>query len=235
MSEVIPPVETGYLNKPVALARDIVKQSIGKTVVFSGAGLSTGSGIPDYRSKDNSFWKRFDPVKYGSRAGWLKDPKGFNEAYAHLRDEAMKLKPNPAHEAIFKCKDVYAHITQNVDGLASGQSNHHLYELHGSIHRQVFCDEMQQWRPDVCLFGEQPDPEVFERASNAIDEATVLIVVGTGGEVFPAGALVDQFCLGNAHGEYDLIIVNESPTNWDNLASVVIREPCELVLPGILQ
>lgn len=243
MSEVIPPVETGYLNKPVALARDIVKQSIGKTVVFSGAGLSTGSGIPDYRSKDNSFWKRFDPVKYGSAAGWHKDPSGFRGAYAKLRDEAMKLQPNAAHHAIHNSKEVYAHITQNVDGLAHpdrfiglyGETPHHLYELHGSIHREVYCEVQDKWRPDVCLFGEQPDPKVFEGASNAIDEATVLIVVGTGGEVFPAGALVDQFCLGNAHGEYDLIIVNESPTNWDNLASVVIREPCELVLPGILQ
>ena len=106
MSEVIPPVETGYLNEPVALARKIVQQSMGKTVVFSGAGLSVGSGIPDYRTKDNAFWEKFDPTKYGSRTGWLKDPKGFNAAYAHLRDEAMKLKPNPAHEAIHKCKEV---------------------------------------------------------------------------------------------------------------------------------
>jgi len=243
MSEVIPPVQTGYLNEPVALAREIVKQSNEKTVVFSGAGLSVGSGIPDYRTKDNAFWKKFDPAKYGSRAGWLKDPKGFKEAYAHLRDEAMKLEPNAAHHAIHNCKEVYAHITQNVDGLSHpdrfiglyGDTPHHLYELHGSIHRQVFCEEKQDFRPDVCLFGEQPDAEVFERASDAIDEATVLIIVGTGGEVFPAGALVDQFCLGNAHGEYDIIIVNESPTNWDGLASVVIREPCELVLPRILQ
>ena len=241
MSEVIPPVETGYLNKPAAFAREIVQQSQGRTVVFSGAGLSVGSGIPDYRTKDNAFWKRFDPTKYGSAAGWHKDPKGFKEAYAHLREEAMKLKPNAAHEAIHKSGDVHAHITQNVDGLGSPgfydgtQEPHHFYELHGSIHRERFCDMQQEWRPDVCLFGEQPDVEVFEGASNAIDKATVLIIVGTGGEVFPAGALVDHFCLGNAHGENDLIIVNESPTNWDKLATVVIREPCELVLPSILQ
>ncbi len=242
MSEVIPPVETGYLNKPAALAREIVQQSQGRTVVFSGAGLSVGSGIPDYRTKDNAFWRRFDPTKYGSAAGWHKDPKGFKEAYAHLREEAMKLKPNAAHEAIHKSTHVHAHITQNVDGLGSpgfydddkGEP-HHFYELHGSIHREIFCDMQQEWRPDVCLFGEQPDVEVFEAASDAIDKATVLIIVGTGGEVFPAGALVDQFCLGNAHGENDLIIVNESPTNWDGLGSVVIREPCELVLPSILQ
>ena len=242
MSEVIPPVETGYLNKPAAFAREIVQQSQGRTVVFSGAGLSVGSGIPDYRTKDDAFWKRFDPTKYGSAAGWHKDPKGFKEAYAHLREEAMKLKPNAAHGAIHQCKEVLAHITQNVDGLGSPGfydtktvDPHHFYELHGSIHREIFCDMQQEWRPDVCLFGEQPDPDVFERASNAIEKATVLIIVGTGGEVFPAGALVDQFCLGNAHGENDLIIVNESPTNWDGLGSVVIREPCELVLPSILQ
>lgn len=215
------------------------------TVFFGGAGVSTESGIPDFRSENGTF-KALE--KYGrspetllSRTYFDLRPEVFFEYY---RENLLvtDVQPNPAHYALAKLESMgklSAVITQNIDGLHQKAGSTHVLELHGSISRN-YCmkcgktygiEKIQESagvprcecggivRPDVVLYEEELPLDVFEEAENEVMNASLLIVGGTSLEVYPAAGLLRYF-----HGAH-LVLINKSSTPFDMKADLVIREP----------
>lgn len=212
-------------------------------VVFSGAGFSTESNIPDFRS-DTGIYKQ-NKYPYPSEVMlshdfYVSHPKAFYEFY---RNEMIYLdaKPNKGHEAVAKLEQLgklEAVITQNIDGLHQKAGNQKVIELHGSIHRNYCvnchtfydvtkvidqeiptCEKCKgSIKPDVVLYQEGLSQETIEAAINAIRRADLLIVAGTSLVVYPAAGLIDYY-LGN-----DLILINHSETSADSRATCISRE-----------
>lgn len=215
------------------------------TVFFGGAGVSTESGIPDFRSENGTF-KALE--KYGrspetllSRTYFDLRPEVFFEYY---RENLLvtDVQPNPAHYALAKLESMgklSAVITQNIDGLHQKAGSTHVLELHGSISRN-YCmkcgktygiEKIQEStgvpscecggiiRPDVVLYEEELPLDIFEEAENEVMNASLLIVGGTSLEVYPAAGLLRYF-----HGDH-LVLINKSSTPYDMKADLVIREP----------
>lgn len=216
-----------------------------RTVFFGGAGVSTESGIPDFRSENGTF-KALE--KYGrspetllSRTYFDLRPEVFFEYY---RENLLvaDVQPNPAHYALAKLESMgklSAVITQNIDGLHQKAGSSHVLELHGSIARN-YCmkcgktygiEKIQEStvvprcecggivRPDVVLYEEELPLDIFEEAENEVMNASLLIVGGTSLEVYPAAGLLRYF-----HGDH-LVLINKSSTPFDSKADLVIREP----------
>jgi len=225
-------------------------------VFFSGAGISTDSGIPDFRgngglytSADEEF---DDPVTILRGEYLMHCPDSF---YRYYRSKMLHpyAEPNAAHFALARLEKsgkLSAVITQNIDGLHQAAGSKNVIELHGSVHRNycvrcgksysldyildndgvVYCDACCGLvRPDVVMYGESLNNEAFSRAQDAIYEADVMIVGGTSLTVNPAASLVADF--GGEH----LIIINSSPTPYDEYAEFVIRKSLSAVLPEIFE
>ena len=225
-------------------------------VFFGGAGVSTESGIPDFRSVDglyNQQWK-YPPETIISHSFYLHDPVEFYRFYrAKLLPTGFE--PNAAHyklaelEAAGKLKAV---VTQNIDGLHQKAGSKVVYELHGSTLRNYCtgcgkfyddkfiadsenapdklprCTECGELvKPDVVLYEEGLDDNVIRGAVNAISAADTLIIGGTSLVVYPAASFVDYF-----HGK-NLVLLNKSVTSKDDYATLVIHEPIGQVLSQI--
>ena len=225
-------------------------------VFFGGAGVSTESGIPDFRSVDglyNQQWK-YPPETIISHSFYVHDPVEFYRFYrAKLLPTGFE--PNAAHyklaelEAAGKLKAV---VTQNIDGLHQKAGSKVVYELHGSTLRNYCtgcgkfyddkfiaesenapdklprCTECGQLvKPDVVLYEEGLDDNVINGAVRAISEADTLIIGGTSLIVYPAASFVDFF-----HGK-NLVLLNKSVTSKDDSATLVIHEPIGQVLSQI--
>ena len=225
-------------------------------VFFGGAGVSTESGIPDFRSVDglyNQQWK-YPPETIISHSFYLRDPVEFYRFYrAKLLPTGFE--PNAAHyklaelEAAGKLKAV---VTQNIDGLHQKAGSKVVYELHGSTLRNYCtgcgkfyddkfiaqsenapdklprCTECGELvKPDVVLYEEGLDDNVIRGAVNAIAAADTLIIGGTSLVVYPAASFVDYF-----HGK-NLVLLNKSSTSKDDYATLVIHEPIGQVLSQI--
>ncbi len=221
-------------------------------VFFGGAGVSTESGIPDFRS-DNGLYKkkyRYSAERMVSHSFFMQNPKEFYEFYFNqmIYPDA---KPNKAHlalahlENIGKCKAV---ITQNIDGLHQMAGSKRVFELHGSVHKNtcMHCHahyDLHQTieardendiprcpkcggiiKPDVVLYEEGLDQNVLYGAIQAIEQADMLIVGGTSLVVYPAAGLLDYF-----HGK-DLVLINKSSTDRDGMADLVIHDAIGEVL-----
>lgn len=219
---------------------DIISQS--KNIVFfGGAGVSTESGIPDFRSVDGLYNQKYKypPEVILSSDFFYSQTKEF---YRFYRDKMLCLdaKPNAAHIKLAEMEKkgkLSAIITQNIDGLHQKAGSGIVYELHGSVHRNycLKCGEFYDAeyilnsegvprckcggliKPDVVLYSEQLDQDILNRAIMAIENADTLIVGGTSLVVYPAAGLVDYF-----HGE-NLVIINMSPTRSDTLADLLIE------------
>ena len=212
-------------------------------VFFGGAGVSTESGIPDFRSVDGLYHEKYDypPETILSRSFFKKNPEAF---YRFYRDKLVvkNAAPNPAHirlaelEAQGKLKAV---ITQNIDGLHQAAGSRNVIELHGTTQRCScskcgrqhdpalleagaavpvcgYCGGVLQ--PDVVLYEDQLDSEAISSAIHYIRHADVLIIGGTSLVVYPAAGLVNYY-RGNK-----LVLINRSTTSQDSSASLVIRE-----------
>jgi len=225
-------------------------------VFFGGAGVSTESGIPDFRSVDglyNQQWK-YPPETIISHSFYVHDPVEFYRFYrAKLLPTGFE--PNAAHyklaelEAAGKLKAV---VTQNIDGLHQKAGSKVVYELHGSTLRNYCtgcgkfyddkfiadsenapdklprCTECGELvKPDVVLYEEGLDDNVIRGAVNAISAADTLIIGGTSLIVYPAASFVDYF-----HGK-NLVLLNKSVTSKDDYATLVIHEPIGQVLSQI--
>ncbi|MCL2126181.1 MAG: NAD-dependent protein deacylase [Oscillospiraceae bacterium] len=211
-------------------------------VFFGGAGVSTESGIPDFRSADGVYNMKYKypPERIVSHSFFMSNTEDFYEFYREkmLHPDAM---PNKAHYALAELEKqgkLKAIITQNVDGLHHKAGSITVYELHGSRSRYYCMDCSKKYsidavleaagvprcscggiiRPDVVLFEESLDQRVIENSVNAIRAAEVLIIGGTSLNVYPAAGLV-QYFNGNM-----IILINKSETQYDNQANIVIRD-----------
>ncbi|WP_294351170.1 NAD-dependent protein deacylase [uncultured Clostridium sp.] len=220
-------------------------------VFFGGAGVSTESNIPDFRSA-NGLWNEklqinLTPEQLVSHTMFIKYPEEFFEFY---RDKLIypEAKPNAAHIALAKLEEMgklKAVVTQNIDGLHQAAGSKNVYELHGSVLRNycrkcnAFYDEKfileskgiptcpkcgGKVKPDVVLYEEGLDNETITGAIRAISQADTLIIGGTSLVVYPAAGLIDYF-----RGK-NLVLINKSSTSADNKADLVIHDAIGKVL-----
>ncbi|WP_232698735.1 NAD-dependent protein deacylase [Brevibacillus daliensis] len=214
-------------------------------VFFGGAGTSTESGIPDFRSAEGLFHTNhgeYSPEEILSHDFFFEHSADFYSFYK-AKMVYRDAKPNQGHLALSEWEKegkLRAIITQNIDGLHQLAGSRNVLELHGSIHRNtcLHCGETFSLddivnskeiipscslcngivKPDVVLYQEQLDMELFQEAIDYISQADVLIVAGTSLSVYPAAGLVKNF-----QGNH-LILINKAPTSYDNGADYVIRE-----------
>lgn len=217
-------------------------QETDNIVFFGGAGVSTESGMPDFRSVDGLYSQKYDypPETILSHTFYVKKTEEF---YRFYRDKMLCLtaEPNDTHlklaelEAAGKLKAV---ITQNIDGLHQKAGSRMVLELHGSVHRNYcrtcgkefnaeyvlasdtnipLCDSCKgQIKPDVVLYEEGLDQQIIEAAVSYIRNADVLIIGGTSLAVYPAAGLIDYY-----HGN-QLVLINKSTTPMDSRADLLI-------------
>lgn len=229
----------------IAEFRDILLRSP-NTVFFGGAGVSTESGIPDFRSKNGLYnvkdvnFEKYDPEYLLSRTCLYNDPTVFYEFYRQKLN-VEGIEPNMAHKVLAKLEEkglVSTIITQNIDGLHQKAGSKSVLEIHGSTLRN-YCSKCKKEyssdyifkstekipkcecrgiiRPDVTLYEEQL-PKAFNDAYSAVQKAAVLIVGGTSLKVFPAANLISYFM-----GE-KLIIINNQITAYNDYADITFTE-----------
>lgn len=228
----------------------ILKES-NNIVFFGGAGVSTESGIPDFRSANGLFNEKlnitFTPEQLVSHSFYIRYPKEFFNFYK-AKLIYPQAKPNKAHIALAKLEEMgklKAVITQNIDGLHQAAGSKNVFELHGSVLRNycvkchAFYDEKfildskdvptctkcgGNVKPDVVLYEEGLDDNVIRDSVRAIANADTLIIGGTSLVVYPAAGLIDYFKGKN------LILINKSSTSADNKADLVIHDSIGKVL-----
>lgn len=211
-------------------------------VFFGGAGVSTESGIPDFRSVDGLYHQEYDypPETIISHSFFLKNPAEFYRFYRN-KMLAPQARPNMAHKRLAeweKSGHVRAVVTQNIDGLHQMAGSKEVLELHGSVHRNYCmkcgkfydmeyvrtCGDIPKCacggtvKPDVVLYEEGLDHDILTKAIRYIADAEVLIIGGTSLVVYPAAGLIDYF-----RGD-KLVVVNKSVTSRDRNADLVIQE-----------
>ena len=210
-----------------------------KIVFFSGAGMSTASGIPDFRSETGLYKNVYRAEEMLSHHFFIEDPKQFYEFYKEkmIYEEA---KPNYGHDFIAKLQDSkdVSVVTQNIDGLHQMAGSKKVYELHGSILRNYctrcnsfydldyiinskdvpYCNCGNIVKPDVVLYEESLDDNTVINAIKAIGEADLLIVCGTSLNVYPAASFINYF-----KGK-TLAIINRDSTTYDNKCDIVIHD-----------
>ena len=218
-------------------------ESSDNIVFFGGAGVSTESGIPDFRSVDGLYHQtyKYPPETILSHTFFLRHTADFYDFY---RDKMLPkgVQPNTAHLTLARLEDagkLRAVVTQNIDGLHQAAGSKNVLELHGSTHRN-FCMRCHRFysaeyienssgvpkcecggtiRPDVVLYGENLPSGVLSRAVQAIEKADMLIVGGTSLVVYPAAGLIDYYS-----GDR-LVLVNRDPTPRDGRANLIFRDP----------
>lgn len=230
--------------------KEILTQS-DHIVFFGGAGVSTESNIPDFRSQSGIYSKKTYPYRAETMISsdfFHEHPEQFYDFYFHemVYEQAQ---PNDAHMALAKLErmgKLKAVITQNIDGLHQKAGSHKVLELHGSIHRnhcqrchaaydlQAMLKQKDQvprcpicngiLKPDVVLYGESLDMHVMEEAISYLSQADVLIVGGTSLVVYPAAGLLQYF-----QGR-KLILINKEETAMDQRADLVIHDAIGRVL-----
>ena len=221
-------------------------------VFFGGAGVSTESGIPDFRSVDGLYNQKykFPPETILSHSFFMTHTADFYDFY---RDKMICLtaKPNKAHIVLAKLEQqgkLKAVVTQNIDGLHQTAGSKTVYELHGSVMRN-YCMKCHQFhgitaitekkknkkctcggiiKPDVVLYEEGLDDSVVSGAVNAIANADVLIIGGTSLNVYPAAGFLRYF------GGSKIVLLNKSETSFDKNADLVIRDPIGKVLGEVV-
>ena len=217
-------------------------------VFFGGAGVSTESNIPDFRSTDGLYHQEYDypPETILSHSFYMRKPEEF---YRFYRNKMLfpNAKPNRAHLALAKLEQegkLKAVITQNIDGLHQAAGSKEVLELHGSVLRN-HCTRCGRFyglddilkmkgvpkcacggviKPDVVLYEEGLDNEVIERSIDHIRKADMLIIGGTSLVVYPAAGLIDYY-----HGN-KLVLINKSATSRDGQADLVISDSIGKVL-----
>lgn len=220
-------------------------------VFFGGAGVSTASGIPDFRSSNGLYSKKLDcnfsPEQAVSHSFFVQYPNEFFEFYKKnlIYTDA---KPNDCHAALAKLEEICklkAVVTQNIDGLHQAAGSKTVYELHGSVLRN-YCMECRKFfdekyilksegipvcdecggrvKPDVVLYEEGLDDNTVDGAINSIRQADMLIIGGTSLVVYPAAGLINYFS-----GKH-IVLINKSATSADNMADLIIQDDIAKVM-----
>ena len=236
-------------EKQIAALRERIEQST-RIVFFGGAGVSTESGIPDFRSSDGVFKAieafGYPPETLLSHDFFLREPETFYRYYRKFL-LAPDAKPNDAHYALAQLEaqgKLSAVVTQNIDNLHQAAGSKHVLELHGSVYRN-YCMRCRKFyslsdilamdnvprcacggmiKPDVVLYGEGLDESVIAESIAEISRADMLIIGGTSLVVYPAAGLADYF-----RGE-NLVVINLSKTGRDSRAALTIGAPIGQVL-----
>jgi len=225
-------------------------------VALTGAGISTPSGVPDFRSPDSGVWDYSNPLEVASMLTIRHNPQHFYDWVRPLSGRMLGAQPNPAHTALAALEQMgrlKAIITQNIDSLHQQAGSKTVYELHGHL-REVTCTRCYETldaatilaqviydgqvprhhcggvlKPKVILFGEQLPVQELVKAQLATKAADLMLIAGSSLEVAPASNLPE---LALQHGA-KLIIVNYQPTYLDSRADLVIRADVAEVLPRI--
>ncbi|MDA8095953.1 MAG: NAD-dependent deacylase [Clostridia bacterium] len=223
-----------------------------RTFALTGAGISTESGIPDFRSRGTGLWEKADPAEVCSVDAFHRDPATFWRNNMQWWQAFFQAKPNAGHHALAalqKAGLLFGVITQNIDGLHL-RAGSTVWEVHGHL-RTVRCEQCDQhhpfdiiegwmdggeepprcdcsglFRPDVVLFGDQMSPD-FWVATQVLSGCQLLLVVGSSLQVYPVAGLPQL--------ARDLVIVNRDPTPYDNRARLVIRENIGTVFEQLLE
>ena len=237
-------------NEKIKLLQEIIDKSE-RIVFFGGAGVSTESGIPDFRSKDGLYNMKYDypPEQILSRTFFKNNLKEF---YRFYKDKMIVtgVKPNYCHEFLNKLekkKKLLSIVTQNIDGLHTEAGNTNVLELHGSVKRN-YCMKCNRFydekyileskdipkcqcrgiiKPDVVLYEENLNENIVYKAIRDISMADCLIVGGTSLTVYPAAGMINYF-----NGKY-LVLINRDRTKYDNKANLVINESIGEVFKNI--
>lgn len=229
-------------------------------VALTGAGISTPSGVPDFRSHSSGLWENANPMEVASLQGFRYKPAAFYAWIRPLAQHILHAEPNPAHYALARLETrgkLRAIVTQNIDLLHTRAGSQHVYEIHGHI-REMTCvqcysvfpaeammkaflaDSTQELlycpkcqgvlKPNVILFGEQLPIPTMIQAQRVVRQADFMLVVGSSLEVFPAADLPRQV---KARGG-KVVLVNLGETYYDSEADLVIRGDCAAVLPRMV-
>ncbi|NLW12795.1 MAG: NAD-dependent protein deacylase [Clostridiaceae bacterium] len=223
-----------------------------RIVFFGGAGVSTESGLPDFRSADGLYSQKYKypPEIMLSRTFFDRHTKEFFDFY---RDKLLlpDAKPNAAHHKLAELEAagrLIAVITQNIDGLHQAAGSRNVLELHGSIHRNICMNCRKSYgisamlessgiphctcggiiKPDVVLYEEGLDSEVLRQSIEMLSRADMLIIGGTSLVVYPAAGLINEF-----NGNH-LVLINRDPGQFDERADLVIHRPIGEVLEQIV-
>lgn len=233
----------------------LIKESKYLTIL-TGAGVSTGSGIPDFRTPGKGIWEKINPIKVASIQAFLENPRQFYYFYRPRIEMLWQASPNPAHKAISRMEEMNylkCLITQNIDNLHQRAGSKKVIEVHGSL-REAICQRCKKiitaellinkldsgegipycecggvFKPNVVLFG-----EMLTNLESAIFESRrsdLMMVIGSSLQVSPVN-LLPEYCLDN---DGKLIIVNLMPTHLDEQAEVVVREDVGIFLPEVIK
>lgn len=240
----------------IEFAADLFRQAR-HAVVLTGAGLSTPSGIPDFRSTGTGLWSRDEPLEAASLNTFRTRPEQFFTWFRPLANQIFNALPNPAHQALVdleKMGHIKSIITQNIDMLHQKAGSKNVIEMHGTMqtltcsqcYHQVqsepylvpfveqgvlpICPKCGQLlKPDVILFGEQLPQAAWVKAQRDARQCDVMLVAGSSLEVLPVAGLPMQALDRGAH----LIIINNTPTYLNVRADIAILEDVATVIPVI--
>lgn len=253
MAEISEATEMG-----IRFAADIIRASQ-KTVVLTGAGISTPSGIPDFRSPDSGLWEKYDPFEVASLTTFRYDPLRFYKWLRKLAEIIIQARPNYAHLGIASLEElglVQTIITQNIDMLHQRAGSKNVLQVHGSLESMscIRCYENYPsadflsayletaeipicpscggiLKPDLVLMGEQLPARIWLQAQEASRSCDLMIVAGSSLEVLPVAGLPMRALQNGAH----LILINYSETYLDARADVVLHEDVEEMIPQIIK
>ena len=243
------------MNNNIEKLKELI-DSHNNIVFFGGAGVSTESDIPDFRSATGLFNEKlnrnFSPEQLVSHTFFMRYPEDFFKFY---KDKLIyeDAKPNKAHIALSKLEEMgklNAIITQNIDGLHQMAGSRNVFELHGSIHRN-YCTKCGKFfnleemlnlggivphcdncgaivKPDVVLYEEALDNSVVNKTINALSNADLLIIGGPSLVVYPAAGFIDYF-----NGD-SIVLINKSSTGYDSKASLIINDSIGKVLSQVI-
>jgi NAD-dependent deacetylase len=228
-----------------------------RIVVLTGAGISSPSGIPDFRSEGSGLWSRDEPMEVASLSTFRTSPERFFNWFRPLAGQIFNAKPNAAHKALAELENSGYElivITQNIDGLHQRAGSTRVVEMHGTL-RTLSCTEcfkqfesgpfLEQYindgmipkclncngilKPDVILFGEQLPQLAWLEAQRTVRQCDLMLVAGSSLEVLPVAGLPMQALDRGAH----LIVINQTPTYVDVRADVILMDDVASIIPEI--
>jgi len=251
-------VHSAQILESIQYAAEIIRKSQ-HAVALTGAGISTPSGIPDFRSEGTGLWSRVDPMEVASLNAFRYTPEGFYEWLRPLATQIIDAEPNPAHQAFARLQAAgYFEfiITQNIDNLHQKAGSSHVLEIHGTF-RTMSCTQCFEQtssncfiepyirdgqiphcpqcggilKPDIILYGEQLPLQTWYEAQNACQNCDLILVAGSSLEVLPVAGLPLQALDRGAH----LIITNLSPTYLGARADIVLLGDVAEIIPLIAE
>ena len=251
-------IPADQLQTAIDFAADLFRDAK-RVVALTGAGLSTPSGIPDFRSEGTGLWSRDEPLEVASLSTFRTAPERLYKWFRPLASQIFNAEPNPAHTALAELEKhghLHTVVTQNIDALHQKAGSQHVVEMHGTMqtltctqcYQQVNSKDCLQTfveqgeiprcskcgavlKPDVILFGEQLPQSAWLEAQREARQCDLMLVAGSSLEVLPVAGLPMQALDRGAH----LIIINNTPTYLNMRADVVILENVAKIIPAIVE